>query len=496
MNPRSRPRAVLVTVWRTGGPNTCRGGHTRRRSSLVRTRRVLVGGVGALVAIGLVTGYVAADARGLVPGPFTTDAPWPEAEPFPTPTISTPLPAAAVLPSLDDSAPVPTAAGLADAVAALRARPEVGTPPGLIVVDAASGDVLADADAHAARLPASTTKVLTAAAAVSTLDLEATLPTTARLDGDTLYLVGGGDMALAAGAGDPSAVLGRAGLGDLADRTVAALQAAGTTSVALRFDDTLFDRTPRAQGWSEIDLSGGFVAPIQAMGIMLGVVDGQVRRDSTPSDTAAETFAQALRDRGIEVREGPSRSFVPDGATEVARVESAPLVDLLDLAMADSSNTLTEVFGRLVAVDAGLPATFEGAASGVLNAVANLGIDVTGTSLADTSGLSSLNRISPRLLADVLVKAATDPQLRPLVVALPVAGLEGTLAGRSLDDGLVRAKTGTLPSVVSLAGYTPTADGRLLVFAVIADGVPTAGSYAARLEIDAWVRSLTACGCS
>ncbi|WP_158277168.1 D-alanyl-D-alanine carboxypeptidase/D-alanyl-D-alanine-endopeptidase [Serinibacter arcticus] len=450
-----------------------------------------------VAVVGLGAGYVAADGAGVVPGPFTTAAPWPTPEPFPTPSPAAGAPVPLVLRSLDEAAPTPTAAALQSALDALRSAPEVGTPPGVLVVDVATGETVTAADETTARLPASTTKVLTAAAAVATLDLTATLPTTARLQGaDELVLVGGGDIALAAGAGDPTAVVGRAGLGDLAAATATALAGRGVTSVSLGVDDSLFGGGQLAPGWSSIDYTGGFVAPVQPLGIDVGLIAGRDQRDTDPADSAARVFAEALRAQGIEVREGPSRRTAAADATELARVESASIGEILDLAMADSDNTLTEVIGRLVAVEAEQPATFDGAATAILAAIANLGVDVSGTSLNDASGLSSSNRVSPRLLTDLLLVGATNPAMRELALSLPVAGLEGTLTNRDLDAGQVRAKTGTLPGVVSLAGYTVTADGRALAFTVMADGVPTAGSYAARLEVDEWVRTLTACGCS
>lgn len=461
----------------------------------ISRRTLWIAGGSAMAAL-LVVGYVAADATDVLPGPLTTEEPWPEASPFPTPTLPAQLAAAQVLPGWSDTAPIPTAAGLAPALDALRSAPEVGTPPGVLVVDVATGQVLAGAEGEVPRSPASTTKVLTGAAAVATLDLASRIPTTAVLGGsDEVYLVGAGDMALSAGAGDPNAVLGHAGLADLAEQVAAALTERGTSSVVLRVDDSAFERVSQARGWSAIDFTGGYVAPIQALGVDLGVIPGRTLRDTDPAMGAGTAFAQALSERGIEVREGPARAQAPADGLELARVESAPLGDLLDLAMAESSNTLTEVFGRLVAIESGQPANFDGATSAVLTAVANLGIDVSGTVLDDTCGLSSLNRVSPQVLTAVLVEAEGDPAMKALVTALPVAGLEGTLANRWIEAGLVRAKTGTLQGVVSLTGYAPTADGRLLAFAVMADGVPYAGAYAARVEVDEFVNSLLACGC-
>jgi serine-type D-Ala-D-Ala carboxypeptidase/endopeptidase (penicillin-binding protein 4) len=83
--------------------------------------------------------------------------------------------------------------------------------------------------------------------------------------------------------------------------------------------------------------------------------------------------------------------------------------------------------------------------------------------------------------------------LRAGAVGLPVAGLSGTLDDRFLSSpgrGFVRAKTGSLPGVTSLAGTVVTAQDRQLVFVVLADALPEGGSYGARLLIDAFAGSL------
>jgi D-alanyl-D-alanine carboxypeptidase/D-alanyl-D-alanine-endopeptidase (penicillin-binding protein 4) len=123
-------------------------------------------------------------------------------------------------------------------------------------------------------------------------------------------------------------------------------------------------------------------------------------------------------------------------------------------------------------------------------------------SLSDASGLSRRNKISPRLLTDVLTLAAsgTKPELTGLFGGLPVAGWSGTLKSRfvtpapnRVGQGLVRAKTGTLTGVNTISGQLITADGRLLVFAIMADA--TGDSVLARQALDRIAAELVTCGC-
>jgi D-alanyl-D-alanine carboxypeptidase/D-alanyl-D-alanine-endopeptidase (penicillin-binding protein 4) len=94
-----------------------------------------------------------------------------------------------------------------------------------------------------------------------------------------------------------------------------------------------------------------------------------------------------------------------------------------------------------------------------------------------------------------------------VLTGLPVAGWSGTLTDRYATDGPrddllaatasgeVRAKTGTLNGVSSLAGMTVDDDGRLLVFAVLADRLAPGGTAAAERALDRVAATLAACGC-
>ncbi len=135
--------------------------------------------------------------------------------------------------------------------------------------------------------------------------------------------------------------------------------------------------------------------------------------------------------------------------------------------------------------------------------VAALGVDVTGVQLQGASGLGRDTRITARALTDVLslIAAGKHPELGPVAAGLPVAGVTGTLHDRYDQPdsvaaaGVVRAKTGTLTGVSSLAGFLRDADGRLLAFAVMSDSVAPGGSVLARRAQDRFATALAGCGC-
>jgi len=132
-----------------------------------------------------------------------------------------------------------------------------------------------------------------------------------------------------------------------------------------------------------------------------------------------------------------------------------------------------------------------------------LGLPADEANLYDASGLSRHNGISPKLLTDLLALAAggEHPELSAMFGGLPVAGWSGTLRTRfvtpapnRIGQGLVRAKTGTLTGVNTISGQLVTRDGRLLVFAIMADA--TGDSVAARQALDRIAARLVACGCT
>lgn len=464
---------------------------------MARGARWAVGTTAVLLVLGA-GGYAAADAYDVAPGWVTLEPPPPTPAPFPTPDVDPAPDLAAVLGELDPQAPLPSAEAVAALAASAVADPRLGTSTTVVVADVLTGQVLADVGGRQPQEPASTTKLLTAAAAVTVLGTEATLATTVVQGAPgSIVLVGGGDMMLAAGAGDPAAVNGRAGLADLADQAAQALTAAGVTQVTLGLDDTLFTGPSWNAGWQPG--YNRYVAPISALAVDVGhTSDAQYSvRQADPALEAARTFAQLLGARGVAVTGDPARMTAPDGANPLGEVRSAPMREIVRLTVQESDNTIAEVLGRLVAISSGDAASFDGATRSVLAAVGGLGLDTSGAVIADCSGLAAGTSFPADLLVDVLVLAGSPahPELLPVVVDLAVGGWSGTLFDRFVDGparGLVRAKTGSLPGVTSLAGTVLTQGGRLLAFAVMADATAASGQDNPRAAIDELVTRLAA----
>ncbi|PPK93426.1 D-alanyl-D-alanine carboxypeptidase/D-alanyl-D-alanine-endopeptidase (penicillin-binding protein 4) [Kineococcus xinjiangensis] len=483
------------------GP-TAEGARVRRRRPLATA----LGAAGGVVL--LLAGYAALDAADVAPGPLTRRSA-PTAAPLPTApaAVVPPTAAPAVLPPLEEDAPAASEEGLAAVLGPLLADPALGPSVSASVLDATDGRALLDVQAAVPRTPASTVKVLTAAAALRALG-PATVLRTRVVQGAVpgeVVLVGGGDVLLAAGAGDPDRVLGRAGLGDLAAETAAALRAQDRPVVSVRVDDTAFQGPGLSAGWAPGDVGSGFVAPVSA----LAVDAGRLRpapvapRHPDPAMAAAEAFAERLAEHGVEVAGPVLRAPAPAGAEELAAVSSAPVAEQVEWMLATSDNVSAEALGRLIARERGLPPTFDGASAAVRAEVAALGVPVDGVHLVGTSGLGRSSTVPARTLTGVLAAAASDahPELRATLTGLPVAQATGTLAERFEQPpaapaaGVVRAKTGSLNGVTSLAGLLRTTDGQLLAFAVMADAVPSGGTLAARRAMDRIAAVLVECGC-
>jgi D-alanyl-D-alanine carboxypeptidase/D-alanyl-D-alanine-endopeptidase (penicillin-binding protein 4) len=526
------------------------------RTTLRRAPRFTYAVATAWSVVAILLGYAVLDVADAAPGLLTLR---PLPPPPPTeyvakrtlplvPQPSLPTSVDAPLPSLVGDPAAPTRAGVEQALAPVLALSAL-RDSAVVVRDGQTGAVLLDRGGDQLRIPASTTKLLSAAAIGRAFTPGETLRTVVR-EGDRpdqIVLVAGGDSLLAPGRGDADAVAGHAGLRDLAEQVAAALAKSGTTAVTLYVDETYADGPTTAPTWSPTFRSSGITGAVAMLGLSSQRATGGKPGPADPVAAVRSRFAQQLEALGVDVTVAP-RGNAPgtpgspmptptassattgspttppdatptDGAavtttasaagtgsaptsgpgSVLGSVESAPVRDQLALALTDSDNALTEILARQAAYRSGARTDFAAVGAWVVTQVAALGLATDGVRLLDASGLSRENRVRADLLADVLVLGydGTHPVLRRALDGLPIAGLTGTLAERLTGSdhaaaGRARAKTGTLTGANALAGSVVDDDGRLLDYVGMVAG---AGTNDARAALDRLVATVASCGC-
>jgi serine-type D-Ala-D-Ala carboxypeptidase/endopeptidase (penicillin-binding protein 4) len=412
---------------------------------------------------------------------------------------------------------LPTASGLRSALTSPLSAAALGRQVSAVVADPATGRVLLSEDGSRLSTPASTTKLVTSAAALAVLGANATF-TTRVVHGatpDDIILVGGGDPTLAVNSFPAQDYPKPATLASLAAATARALKSEGRTTVSVGYDASLYTGPALAPGWPGNYVTTGNVTPI----VSLEVDQGRLTTAGTPEDSddpynlrprttdpagmAAASFTTLLTADGIHVTGAPVAQAAPVHAPGIAGVSSPPLSAIVEQMLEESNNVIAENLARQVAVATGQPASFSGAAAAVISELRRLGVS-SGLHLVDGSGLSPQDAIAPATLVKVLEFATADSRVRALLAGLPVAGFSGTLsAGQSVFSGIggaalgsVRAKTGNLGTVTDLAGLVTDKNGRTLVFAFMADQIPAAGMLqAAANAIDEAAVALANCGC-
>jgi D-alanyl-D-alanine carboxypeptidase/D-alanyl-D-alanine-endopeptidase (penicillin-binding protein 4) len=367
------------------------------------------------------------------------------------------------------------------------------------VIDAQTGALLFDQSGNTPAAPASTGKLLTAAAILAVHKPSDRFVTKVLAGGGgTVVLVGGGDPTLAAAAlGKATTYPDAARLSTLA----AQVHAAHVRVRRIIVDDSLFFGPTVSPHWDASDIGTNYAAPITALMSDAGVIRPPgYARSTAPDMDAAKAFAKLLGNPALPIRIGRA----PGGAKRVASVESAPVATLVEQMLQTSDNVIADVLARQVAIAQHQPASFTGAVTAIRRVLGRLGVKV-GDGMYDGSGLASGDRVSPAALVSVLrliagYGPAKAAQLHLIAAELPVAGWSGTLEERytagaeRFAAGRLRAKTGTLSTVSSLAGLVRDRSGRLLLFAFDADrAVGTDGAEAA---LDALAGRLSRCGCN
>lgn len=329
---------------------------------------------------------------------------------------------------------------------------------GAIAIDLTTKRTVWEINPDARRTPASLEKLLTTSAVLLELGAGERIPTTAMAtsgpDGTgtlhgNLYIHGGGDP-----------TVGAQRIRDLAMK----VRAAGIRRVTGRIvgDDGFFDSL-RSVPSHDSDAASWVDGPLGAL-----VFD---RRELALA--AASRLGSALRRLGVKVPAGRARAGAsPAHAKPVATVWSPPVSALIARTNAPSDNFMAEMLLKL------LGARKEGrgsTAAGIRAATSRLAKLDVHPRMADGSGLSRADAVSPRHLVRLLRAMSRLPAFP---ASLSVAGRSGTLSERMRRGpaaGRCRGKTGTLRDVSGLAGYCPSANGHVIAFAVMMNRVDPIG---------------------
>jgi len=399
------------------------------------------------------------------------------------------IPAAGPGPEVAPEPDLEQAADLEERMASHAGDPVVAGGLAFSVVDVGTGEVLAARDAEAARTPASTLKLLTAAAVLRLYTGDEVLTTRATVEDGLVTLQGGGDMTLS-----------EEDLRDLAVRTVALATEQGSTEVSLALDDSYLAGGANP-AWGNNGTDGGWVTPTATLALDEGWLDGTQYgpKATDPAGDAARRFAELLEEEGLPVTGKLTTAQAADEAPSV-EVHSEPLSEIVRHTLQISDNTTAELLAHLVADARGEETTPQGAAAAVeaeiRDLAAEIGVseeDLAALEIHDGSGLSRQDKVPPALFSAVLAHVASgeEPALQQILFDVPIAGLSGTLTERfTADDtdlarGLVRGKTGYLGGAATLAGVVVLPDGRTAGYSIVVHGFDGTDAVAAREAVDA-----------
>jgi D-alanyl-D-alanine carboxypeptidase/D-alanyl-D-alanine-endopeptidase (penicillin-binding protein 4) len=391
------------------------------------------------------------------------------------------------------------------------------------VADAKTGRTLYSRRAGTPRILASNTKLFTSAAVLSRYGAGSSLATTLVGSGSlqpngtwkgSLYLRGGGDPTF----GSASFARSNYGSKSSVEALAAKLRRAGFKAVtgAVVGDESSFDsyRGGPSSGYG----TSIWVGPLSALGFNRGLANSSGSAfQKTPPVFAADRLTRALEARGIAVRGKPRGGKAPSGSVMLAETRSPTVATILRLQNKPSDNYFAEMLvkglpmatssgGSLRRAGAKMPVTptpdapdgatakpprrigttKKGAAAAASYA-RSIGVKVR---LADGSGLSAGDRAAPRDVVRLLDVLRSRAGFSALYASLPIAGRDGTLAGRMRSGparGRCRAKTGTLTGVSALSGYCITRSGRTLAFSIVMN---SANVYTARSVQDRMAQAL------
>ena len=341
----------------------------------------------------------------------------------------------------------------------LAVEPELSNPS-VSLIDVSTGEVVFESNAFSQRKPASTMKILAAAASLKHLQPEQVFTTRVSIANVPDAIVIDGEF-------DPWVSMDH--------------------NVAKKMKRTSFPRIA-FNSLSRIKESSG--DSIKKLKVYYnGIYASEVAR-----------YKAFYKKRGvtasfIKVTDERASALASE---EILTSQSPQVIKMVDWFMLWSDNQLSERMAKIAAKYAGNEFSDEGVAITFAEILISLGINPKQMKVVDASGLSRQNKVTAHVLARLLFKIHSDPVLAKLIETLPVGGKSGTLQSRYIKTapdavGLVKAKTGTLSGTVSLAGYVQSGD-REYAFAIIADNIKRSFSASdrARKTLDRYLAKIAA----
>ena len=310
--------------------------------------------------------------------------------------------------------------------------------PAMIVIDGSTGETIYEKNINAQRKPASVMKVLTAAMVLQYLDPLKVFTTEISIapEANTIYIKGSLDPWIGT-THSVARKMNRASLTHMASNA--------TNAVRSYNAGELVDYTVVYSDLYEQDV---------------------------------KNFKKYWADRGFKpVFKAQKTLDLSSVVTVPIAIEtSPPVAKILDWMMLWSDNELAERLARLSSKAAGEPFGILGVEKIFRKLLADLQIDASKLVVKDASGLSKSNKVTAKMIGELLYKLRKDARFTGLHPVLPVSGVSGTLNDRFIETaptavGLVRAKTGSLNGTATLAGYVESSD-REYVFVTLADQIP------------------------
>ena len=334
------------------------------------------------------------------------------------------------------------------------------TQLGIYVYDLTDGQPLYALNAAHRMRPASCQKLITAITALHFLTPDYQFRTDFRITGRVNAGVLNGDLYIVGGM-DPMVTAD-----ELLRAAASIKQQYGIQSITgtIFYDLTMREDTPYGWGWCWDDNYG----PLSAL-----LVDGK--------DTFEQNWLKALRSAGIRLLSNSrQRAQAPQQSRSVFTIVHG-IDELLEPMMKNSDNIYAECLFYQIAASTGTKwAGRKQAAARTDELLGSLGLETSQYQVADGSGLSLYNYTSAEMLVALLAYAWRSQPIREhLLPHLPIAGYDGTLQKRMIGtsaEGNVRAKTGTVTGISSLAGYVTAANGHTLAFAIINQSINSSGA--------------------